>query len=129
MVEITGRDALDYAVGLAGGTATWALGSYNTGSDVVISPTWTAVGVGTGLVLFAVLTFSAVGRRFQERMRESLLILGAVLVVGFLLVTWLSLAVDLIVRAEHYSGFLGLGLSQLPGIILYLRQRASGRTP
>lgn len=124
--EITGRDLLDYVVALVGGTATWALGSYDTGSDVVISPTWTAVGVGTGVALFAVLTFSTVGRRFQRRMRESKLLFGVVVAAGFFLVLFLTLEVDVTVRPGHYSGFLGLGLSQLLGITLYLRHRTAG---
>lgn len=125
-VELTGRDLLDYVVGLLLGVLLWVVNSYSSTSTLVFDPTWTAVGVACGLALFAVLTFSEIGVEFKRRFRESTPFFAAVTVVGFLLVIWLTLQLDAAVRPAHYSWFLGLGLAQLPGIALYLHQRTSG---
>ena len=124
--ELTGRDLLDYVVGLTVGVLVWAVNSTSATSTLVVDPTWTAVGVATGLALFAVSTFWAAGRRFQLALRERPPIFYVAFFLLFLLVLWLTLRFDVAVRPAHYSWFLGGGLSQLVGIGLYLRQRSAG---
>ena len=125
-VELTGRDLLDYVVGLVLGVLVWVVESYGSTSTLVFDPTWTAVGVACGLALFAVSTFSTVGRRIQLAFRERTPVSLATFLVAFLLGLWLLFQIDVTFRPVHYSWFLGLGLSQLVGIGLYLWQRTSG---
>jgi hypothetical protein len=124
--ELTGRDLFEYVFGLAVGILLWVVNSMSATSTLVFDPTWTAVGVATGLALFAVSTFWAAGRRFQLALRERRPVFYVAFFLAFLLVVWLTLRLDVAVRPAHYSWFLGLGLSQLLGIALYLRQRSAG---
>jgi hypothetical protein len=124
--ELTGRDLLGHVAGLGLAILVWAVESYEYASRLVVDPTWTAVGVVTGLALFATVTFSAVGRRFQHRLRESTRFAVAVLALGLALVVLVVAVVDVHVRPAHFSWFLGLGLGQLVGVGLALRQRAAG---
>ena len=124
--EPTGRDLLEYVVGLTLGVLVWVVESYGATSTLVFDPTWTAVGVATGLALFALTTFWDPGRRFQRRFRESTPFFVAVMAATIVVVLWLGAEVGWDARPAHYSWFLGLGLSQLPGIGHYLRQRSVG---
>lgn len=125
--ELAGRDLFEYVFGFAMGILLWVVNSMSAASALVFDPTWTAVGLACGLALFAVVTFRAAGRRFQLALRERRPpVFYVAFFLAFLLVAWLTLRLDVAVRPAHYSWFLGLGLSQLLGIALYLRQRASG---
>lgn len=125
-VDVSERDLLDHVVTLALGVLLWVVESTNPTSTIVFDPTWTVVGVATGLLLFAVTTFSATGRGFRRGLREwdprSLVVLA----VGIFLLLWLLVELDVTFRPAHYSWFLGIGLSQLLGIGRYLRQRSAG---
>lgn len=124
-VELTGRDLFEYVFVLTGGILLWVVNSMSAASTLVFDPTWTAVGVASGLALFAVTTFWAAGRRFQRALREHRPVSYVAVFLAFLLVVWLTLRIDVTVRLAHYSWFLGLALSQLVGIGLYLRQRTA----
>lgn len=124
--ELAGRDLFEYAFGLATGILVWVVNSTSAASTLVFDPTWTAVGLAFGLALLAVATFWAPGRQFQLTLRDRPPGFYVAFFLAFLLVAWLTLRLDVTVRPAHYSWFLGLGLSQLLGIALYLRQRAAG---
>ena len=124
--ELTGRDLLDYVVGFVGGLLLWVANSTSTTSTLVFDPTWTVVGVATGLALLALTTLWSLGRRFQLTLRERPPVFYVAFFLLFLLLLWLLFQLDATVRPIHYSWFLGIALSQLVGIALYLRQRSAG---
>lgn len=121
-IELTGRDLFEYVFGFAMGILLWVVNSTSATSTLVFDPTWTAVGLACGLALFALFTFWAAGRRVQLALRERPPAFYVAFFVGFLLVVWLTLELDVAVRPAQYSWFLGICLSQLVGIGLYLHQ-------